>query len=99
MYTRLDFDGDPDSAIICTLYVANLLDPAFGGLGLRARDGDGGRDLFVTYDALSYTWGNDKQSRIIQCNDKTLQVTSNLFNALLVVRSRSPSFLWLTRFV
>lgn len=88
-----DNDSDPNCPITCTLHVANLLDPAFDGLGLRAREGDGDTDLLVTYDALSYTWGDNEQSKTILCNKKPLSVTSNLFSALVALRSGSR-YLW-----
>ena len=59
----------------------------------------------LAYDALSYTWGNaissDETStqltdkRFIYCNNKRLQVTHNLFDALYQFRTRRPRrYLW-----
>jgi hypothetical protein len=40
------------------------------------------------YEALSYTWDNQKPTRDITCNEKSLCVTENVFQALRHLRSR-----------
>ena len=49
----------------------------------------------VEYEALSYVWGDPNVTRPISCGSTQLNVTVNLFAALLAVRSCSyPRLLW-----
>lgn len=48
------------------------------------------------YEALSYVWGDDFVPKYIKLDDKVLQVTSNLYEALLVLQLPSkPRHLWI----
>lgn len=52
-------------------------------------------DSHITYDALSYAWGDDRKDCPISCNDKLLYVTKSLFGALRQLRSnRQTAQLW-----
>jgi hypothetical protein len=42
----------------------------------------------IKYEALSYTWDNQKPTRDITCNEKSLCVTENVFQALQQLRSK-----------
>ena len=47
------------------------------------------------YAAVSYTWGNSADMRLIGINGKPFQVHTNLYNLLLHLRQRGESrFLW-----
>lgn len=88
-------NGDPDSPLVCSLFAADLLDPAFDGVGLRAVNPKD--DRMVSFDALSYTWGDEKVSRNITCNGKLMFVTDNLFNALYALRhaKNKDGYIWI----
>lgn len=47
------------------------------------------------YNALSYTWNNEKSEKIITCNGQHLQVTPSLFEALLVLQAESRHPIWI----
>jgi hypothetical protein len=93
-------EGPPDTPIVCSLYVADILHPRFRAVGLRSlpdRDacslGEGDTcsihqedASFTSYDALSYTWGSRKSNRKILCNGLPFPVTDNLFDALSALR-------------
>ena len=52
----------------------------------------------IQYEALSYTWDDQKPTRDITCNEARLQVTENVFQALRQLRiSREPRkrILWI----
>ncbi|KAH8645471.1 heterokaryon incompatibility protein-domain-containing protein [Xylariales sp. PMI_506] len=50
----------------------------------------------LKYKALSYTWGTDRNSCSIKCNDSSLGITRNLFEALLHLRhEQSPEVFWI----
>ena len=60
------------------------------------------------YCALSYNWGNEKDTRDIQVNGESLPVSLNLYQALQEVitfwkitysRSRKPLLLWCDQYV
>ncbi|KAK6440318.1 hypothetical protein LTR95_003465 [Oleoguttula sp. CCFEE 5521] len=54
-----------------------------------------GLDGNVSYDALSYTWGDLKGTKEISCDGHTLRVTTNLHTALRRVRSTTEvKHLW-----
>ena len=40
------------------------------------------------YEALSYTWGDPDERETIICNDRTLEVTKNCFEALVALSAR-----------
>jgi hypothetical protein len=42
----------------------------------------------IEYEALSYTWDDRKLTRDIICNEKSLYVTENVFQAIRQLRSR-----------
>ncbi|KAL5326105.1 hypothetical protein ACEPPN_007243 [Leptodophora sp. 'Broadleaf-Isolate-01'] len=53
------------------------------------------RDSRDTYDAISYAWGDPKDTVEITCNNKSMSITASLAGALRTVRSRhSPHRLW-----
>jgi len=41
---------------------------------------------YVVYNALSYTWGELKENRVIYCDDKCLKIGENLYQALWQLR-------------
>jgi len=48
------------------------------------------------YEALSYTWGDARKSRTIECNGKQFGVSQNLFEALMSIRlSDRRRIIWL----
>lgn len=47
---------------------------------------DHGGQVFEKLEALSYTWGCPIPARTINCENKTIPVTPNLYNALLALR-------------
>lgn len=50
----------------------------------------------VTYDALSYTWGDLKHTYPILCNGKLIHIHKNLRDALpFLARRRSPRPIWI----
>jgi hypothetical protein len=49
-----------------------------------------GRFAWGDYVALSYTWGDPKETREIFVNGKSVQVTVNLEAALRVLRGKAP---------
>jgi hypothetical protein len=52
-------------------------------------------DNVVTYEALSYTWGDTKMARYIKINGTGLSVTENLYWALWHLRSQdTDKILW-----
>ena len=46
-------------------------------------------DSKPTYAALSYAWGDATQASIIECNGKTIRITTSLAEALKAFRSFS----------
>lgn len=44
------------------------------------------RDSAPPYEAISYAWGDENDSKIIRCEKRKLKVTTNLRNALLQIR-------------
>lgn len=51
--------------------------------------------LAPEYEAISYVWGDNTVPRYIRLNRKVLQITSNLYDALLALRRESePRHLW-----
>ena len=49
----------------------------------------------IEYEALSYCWGDAHDTRAIQCNGKTFNVTANLKSALIRLRKDDvPRVLW-----
>lgn len=54
-----------------------------------------GADHLPCYSALSYTWGNGRPCRIVQCGDQSIMVNLNLYLALVWVRlPTEPILLW-----
>lgn len=51
----------------------------------------------IEYEALSYTWDDQKPTRDITCNEKSLFVTDNIFQAIRQLRSRKARkrMLWI----
>lgn len=49
----------------------------------------------TTYQALSYTWGTATPTAPIICNGQKLEVTRNLYEALLYLRHRGTRILWI----
>ena len=48
------------------------------------------------YDALSYVWGNQAEKRQISCNGQSIDVTLNLYSALVQLRSEHDEHvLWI----
>jgi hypothetical protein len=50
-------------------------------------------DELPSYAALSYTWGDPKPTHSIICNDTTVNITKNLHDALLRLRSTDEACL------
>ena len=48
------------------------------------------QDIENTYDAISYVWGNPKDTVEITCCDRILTITTSLADALRTIRSKSP---------
>lgn len=49
-----------------------------------------------SYFALSYVWGSDERSHSLTCNEQTIQITFNLWEALRGIRSNSEAMaLWI----
>jgi hypothetical protein len=48
----------------------------------------------VTFEAISYVWGSDTKDHEINCNDRAIAITTNLWTVLRHVRSASPRVLW-----
>jgi len=88
-------DGDADARPVGTLHTVDLLDYSIEGVGLRSANGE--RDDLVNYDALSYTWGSEENSKEIICDGEPLRVTNNLLNALLALRhpGHEHRYLWI----
>lgn len=78
----------------CNLYVADILHPHFGGLGIRSTDDR--NDQLVEFCALSYAWGSESPSRELVCNDERKRITTNLHQALSAMREqdRGTEFIW-----
>lgn len=70
----------------CTLHVADILHPHFGGLGLRSVDNED--DRLVEFCALSYAWGSPVPSKTLVCNGKRISITTNLHDALTAIRQK-----------
>jgi Heterokaryon incompatibility protein (HET) len=51
----------------------------------------------IEYEALSYTWDDQKPTRDITCNEKSLCVTESVFQAIRQLRSRKARkrILWI----
>ena len=74
--------GQNEDPIVCTLQVCNL-------------DVDK-PDLLPSYTALSYTWGDARDTYQITCNGANLTITRNLEAALCHLRQRETSMcLWI----
>lgn len=75
--------NNPESPLVCDLRTADILHPKFQ-LGLRASNSDDEHN--ISYDALSYCWGGNRTSRSISCNGVDFPITTNLFEALKILR-------------
>ncbi|KUJ19758.1 heterokaryon incompatibility, partial [Mollisia scopiformis] len=51
-------------------------------------------DTAEDYEPISYAWGDPTMSHEIMCNDCSLFITKNLFQALRRFRGTQPRFLW-----
>ena len=75
--------GSPSSKLRCTLGATRLL-TAFSM-----------RSVETSFEALSYTWGETVNLQRVTCNESELQVTQNLFQALVQLRyENAPRTLW-----
>jgi hypothetical protein len=85
---------DLESELVCTLYVADILHPSFEGLGVRSYDTD--ESHLKKFEALSYVWGSQEDLKQITCNNVSLSVTKNLFEALMALRDGidEDRYLW-----
>lgn len=52
-------------------------------------------DSIPQYQALSYVWGAPDKTKSIAVNDKTVQVTENLYAALVQLRCWAVDFIWI----
>lgn len=53
------------------------------------------RDKAPPYEAISYSWGNENDNRVIRCENGKLKVTANLRDALFKIRDPTEvKFLW-----
>jgi hypothetical protein len=64
--------------------VADILHPSFEGIGVRSFDTD--ESHLRKFEALSYVWGSQEDLKQIMCNNVSLSVTKNLFEALTALR-------------
>ena len=85
---------DLESVLVCTLYVADILHPSFEGLGVRSYNTD--KSHLRSFEALSYVWGSQEDLKQITCNNVSLSVTKNLFEALMALREGDDEdrYLW-----
>ena len=85
---------DLESVLVCTLYVADILHPSFEGLGVRSFDTD--ESHLRKFEALSYVRGSQEDLKQIMCNNVSLSVTKNLFEALTALRDDidEDRYLW-----
>jgi hypothetical protein len=74
------YPGTFDEPMQCDLLIVDLI--YFEGVVLRSSH----KDHIITYDALSYTWGDSQSSNSIFCNDEEFHITDNLFVALQHMR-------------
>lgn len=73
--------GKPEETIFTRLTTAEL--PIAHGIG-------------VCYDALSYVWGPQTDKVPITCNEEAINVTHNLHQALMQIRSESEEYvIWI----
>ncbi|KAK5725866.1 hypothetical protein LTR15_004056 [Elasticomyces elasticus] len=80
--------GSPDDALITELIVVDLLRTSGGFLPQQ--------QAWVSYDAISYCWGDASASTTISCNGRPFPVTSNVRQALSRLRHRHTArYLWL----
>lgn len=84
----------PEDLIECFLYKAEILHPAFNGLGLRTEDGKD--DRTIKFNALSYVWGSPEKTASMICNGLTVPITPTLHGALAVIRTLEfgSEFIW-----
>lgn len=55
-------------------------------------------DATLTYEALSYTWGQNKESAELMIGDSRLGITTNLHSALVHLKHRDTARLfWVVR--
>jgi hypothetical protein len=85
--------GVPESPLICDLYPATILHPAFEGLAIRLPPDE--NDCLIEYDALSYTWGDNSNKDTIICNGAELRISQNLSEALRTLRPTKETARWL----
>jgi hypothetical protein len=85
---------DLESVLVCTLYVADILHPSFEGLGVRSCNSN--QSHLRSFEALSYVWGSQEGLKQITCNNMSLSVTKNLFEALMALREGDDEdrYLW-----
>ena len=48
----------------------------------------------TAFEAISYVWGSDKKDKSIQCDGRTIAITTSLWTVLRCVRSNIPRVLW-----
>ena len=74
------FKGESTDSLGCEIFHASFCD----------------RETSISYDALSYTWGNDEDRRILYVRGGQLEVTPNLYVALEALRSSTQDrILWI----
>jgi hypothetical protein len=86
-WTRLILlkNGKPNDPIECLLQPFDLDDMIY----------DDKAEKLLTYEALSYVWGDRADPREISCNGVSVKVTRNLFDALVTFRFLTASrWLW-----
>lgn len=80
--------------------VIRILPEVYRGGGLRSMDGllqceiksvRLGKSQDSSFEALSYTWGNEQSCKAILVNDSILTVRENLWNFLSVSRTTRPN--------
>jgi hypothetical protein len=76
--------GNLCSSIRCTISHISLF-----------QEHDRGGGIKKSYQALSYTWGRAKPTAAILCNGQILEVTKNLYEALLYLRHRGVRTIWI----
>jgi hypothetical protein len=73
--------GNQDDQIYCSLNIAHFFSPNLSGM--------------PSYEALSYVWGEQRITELIECSGKQTSVTTSLASALRVLRhSSEPRRLW-----
>jgi Heterokaryon incompatibility protein (HET) len=69
-----------DETLRCELWAAEFIEK----LGVAVA----GTSAIVTYNALSYSWGPDRPTKVIICNDMTVVVNDSLGSALVSLREQ-----------